>query len=467
MGHAGSDVEIAYRSPSRDPGRLRARPAARHRPRSWSKAGHWSAGRVLARYEQVRQRVGVLAVEVGAEPRLASRRRGDGPLSRSAPRRRRGRSARFRPTRRPLTLAQAINRTLGDELADHDDVARLRRGRRGQGRGVRRHARAAGPVRVGPRLRHPARRADHPRHGAGHQPRGVRAGARDPVPRLPAQRRGPAARRGGLAAASSPTASTATAWSCGSRAWPTRRASAATSTTTTRWPCCATSRGSPWPCQPPAQRARTAARLPRPGPAGSGLRVRRADRQVPHPRPVRRRRGLARAVRRRSTRAALGDVVGVRHRAGPAHRDVRQRGLHEPPGGRDAASGRLRLHGPRPRVGGAAPGRALVGGGLSCAAVLVVDETRHSGGVSEAVVAALVDAGYQAPISRVTSADSFIPLGPAADAVLLSEEEILAEPQRPGGRPPEVRRAPQTVKSTPCASGSSPEKLTVFVARRM
>jgi 2-oxoisovalerate dehydrogenase E1 component len=57
--------------------------------------------------------------------------------------------------------------------------------------------------------------------------------------------------------------------------------------------------------------------------------------------------------------------------------------------------------------------------------VVVVDETRSSGGVSEGVVAALVDAGYAGRTARVTSADSFIPLGPAADHVLLSEDEIV------------------------------------------
>lgn len=56
--------------------------------------------------------------------------------------------------------------------------------------------------------------------------------------------------------------------------------------------------------------------------------------------------------------------------------------------------------------------------------VLIADETRHSGGVSEGVVAELVGAGFQGQIARVTSADSFIPLGAAADHVLLSEEEI-------------------------------------------
>ncbi len=57
--------------------------------------------------------------------------------------------------------------------------------------------------------------------------------------------------------------------------------------------------------------------------------------------------------------------------------------------------------------------------------VLVVDETRRSGGVSEAVVAALVDGGFRGPIKRVTSADSFIPLGDAARTVLLDEASVL------------------------------------------
>ncbi|GAA2594363.1 thiamine pyrophosphate-dependent enzyme [Dactylosporangium fulvum] len=58
--------------------------------------------------------------------------------------------------------------------------------------------------------------------------------------------------------------------------------------------------------------------------------------------------------------------------------------------------------------------------------VLVVDETRTSGGVSEAVVAALVDAGFPGRIARVNSVDSYVPLGPAADQVLLGEPDILA-----------------------------------------
>ncbi len=56
--------------------------------------------------------------------------------------------------------------------------------------------------------------------------------------------------------------------------------------------------------------------------------------------------------------------------------------------------------------------------------VLVVDETRASGGVSEGVLAALVDGGFGGCIARVASKDSFIPLGDAARLVLLSEAEI-------------------------------------------
>jgi len=58
--------------------------------------------------------------------------------------------------------------------------------------------------------------------------------------------------------------------------------------------------------------------------------------------------------------------------------------------------------------------------------LLVVDETRRSGGVSEGVLAALVDAGYSGTMARVTSRDSFVPLGPAAHDVLLGEDEIEA-----------------------------------------
>jgi 2-oxoisovalerate dehydrogenase E1 component len=56
--------------------------------------------------------------------------------------------------------------------------------------------------------------------------------------------------------------------------------------------------------------------------------------------------------------------------------------------------------------------------------VLVVDETRTSGGVAEGVIAALVDAGFDGRIRRVSAWDSFIPLGDAANHVLVSEAGI-------------------------------------------
>jgi 2-oxoisovalerate dehydrogenase E1 component len=57
---------------------------------------------------------------------------------------------------------------------------------------------------------------------------------------------------------------------------------------------------------------------------------------------------------------------------------------------------------------------------------LVVDETRHTGGVGEGIVAELVARGYRGALARVSSKDSFIPLGDAARLVLLSEGEIEA-----------------------------------------
>jgi len=68
----------------------------------------------------------------------------------------------------------------------------------------------------------------------------------------------------------------------------------------------------------------------------------------------------------------------------------------------------------------------LVAAAAATNRVLVVDETRRTGGVSEGIVAALVDAGFGGRVARVASKDSFIPLGDAANLVLLSEQEIEA-----------------------------------------
>ncbi len=56
--------------------------------------------------------------------------------------------------------------------------------------------------------------------------------------------------------------------------------------------------------------------------------------------------------------------------------------------------------------------------------VLIADETRRTGGVSESVITTLVNAGFTGRIARVASEDSFLPLGDATAAVLLSEAAI-------------------------------------------
>jgi 2-oxoisovalerate dehydrogenase E1 component len=57
--------------------------------------------------------------------------------------------------------------------------------------------------------------------------------------------------------------------------------------------------------------------------------------------------------------------------------------------------------------------------------VVIVDETRHSAGVGEGVVAGLVEGGFTGPITRVAAHDTFIPLGDAANLVLVGEDDIV------------------------------------------
>jgi 2-oxoisovalerate dehydrogenase E1 component len=87
--------------------------------------------------------------------------------------------------------------------------------------------------------------------------------------------------------------------------------------------------------------------------------------------------------------------------------------------------------------------------------VLIADETRRTGGVSEGIITALADGGFHGRVSRVTSADSFIPLGDAASEVLLSERVIESAaralmistptpPSTPTGPDPSPRSTPPT-----------------------
>lgn len=66
-----------------------------------------------------------------------------------------------------------------------------------------------------------------------------------------------------------------------------------------------------------------------------------------------------------------------------------------------------------------------------CRAVLVLDEGRRSGGVGEAVITALVEAGQGGkPIARVCGADTYTPLAGAAFLVLPDERELLASARK-------------------------------------
>ncbi|MFC3988544.1 transketolase C-terminal domain-containing protein [Actinoplanes siamensis] len=66
----------------------------------------------------------------------------------------------------------------------------------------------------------------------------------------------------------------------------------------------------------------------------------------------------------------------------------------------------------------------LVRESLATGRVLIVDETRRSGGVGEGVLAALVDGAFVGSARRVAAADAPVPLGPAAQHVLVGEDAI-------------------------------------------
>jgi len=76
------------------------------------------------------------------------------------------------------------------------------------------------------------------------------------------------------------------------------------------------------------------------------------------------------------------------------------------------------------------PQADLVREALECGRVLIVDETRKSGGVGEGIAMALIDGGFRGAIDRVCGDDTFIPLGDAANRVLVQEEDILTAARR-------------------------------------
>ena len=73
------------------------------------------------------------------------------------------------------------------------------------------------------------------------------------------------------------------------------------------------------------------------------------------------------------------------------------------------------------------PFASLDSAAKSARAVLVVDECRASGaGIADAVVAHFAEGGFAGRLRSVRAADSFIPLGPPAATVLVGEEQIVA-----------------------------------------
>ena len=150
LGHAGSDAEISYRTPTRDRGRLRPRSAARHRPALLA-AGLGVADELLERYDAdgaTRRRGGT-----GCARRSAGdvRSRGDGAArprgaaarvaARAAARaRQRTATSDTRQTALRQTLAEGDQRRRLAEIlrTARSAGAGLRRGRRRQGRRLRR-----------------------------------------------------------------------------------------------------------------------------------------------------------------------------------------------------------------------------------------------------------------------------------------------------------------------------------------
>ncbi|MEX2471904.1 MAG: thiamine pyrophosphate-dependent enzyme [Gemmatimonadota bacterium] len=72
------------------------------------------------------------------------------------------------------------------------------------------------------------------------------------------------------------------------------------------------------------------------------------------------------------------------------------------------------------------PFEAVRRAAASARSVLVVDECRRTGGgIAEAVIADLAESGYGGVLRSVRAPDSFVPLGPAADAVLIQPTQIV------------------------------------------
>jgi 2-oxoisovalerate dehydrogenase E1 component len=63
---------------------------------------------------------------------------------------------------------------------------------------------------------------------------------------------------------------------------------------------------------------------------------------------------------------------------------------------------------------------------VQCGRVIVADECRATGGgIADALIAALAESGFRGPMRSVRAADTYVPLGAAANLVLISEQQIV------------------------------------------
>jgi len=71
-----------------------------------------------------------------------------------------------------------------------------------------------------------------------------------------------------------------------------------------------------------------------------------------------------------------------------------------------------------------------------CGRALVADECRATGsGIAEAVIANLAEKGFKGPMRSVRAVDSYVPLGAAANLVLISEDQIVEAGQAVAAHP--------------------------------
>jgi len=192
-GHAGADMPTTY-MPKAEVEADEANDPLLHAVRLLNESGAMGLDAALSVYEETCDRVARVADEAVTRPRLKTAQ--DGTASLVPPKRScrptngptpEAREKAFggdlRAMEEPQIMSRLINWSLTDLMLERCGP---------QGRRLWRYAEIAGPVRPGPRGRHPARRAIHSGHGDRHGAERLRANPGNSVPCLSAQCRGSA-----------------------------------------------------------------------------------------------------------------------------------------------------------------------------------------------------------------------------------------------------------------------------------